>query len=194
MEIDVRTVGVKQLTRNLSRIQRRQIPYSTAVALTRTAQDIQRAEKAQMVKKLDRPTRNTVNSVRIKSATKTNLTARVFLLPWASEYLRWQIFGGIRPVKTAVPTSNARLNSYGNIPGRKTGLVKRKNQFAVKGVGVFKRVGRGKQRKAVLEYAMVKNPQYGKRWDFYRIADGVAANRFPKQFKKALDKALATAR
>jgi hypothetical protein len=136
-----------------------------------------------------RPTPQTVNSVRIKPATKYKLTAKVFLLPWSAEYLQYQIYGGTRHVRTAVPTKNARLNKYGNIPGRKTGLVKRQNQFITK-TGVFRTV----RKKAVLEYAFIENPKYDKRWQFHKIAKGVAANRFPKQFSKALKLALRTAR
>ena len=139
MRIDIRDnfTEVKKLLAN----HQKQVAFATAVALTKTAQDIQTAEKRAMQEVFDRPTRYTLNSVYIKPATKQSLTAIVWLkddtskgTP-AAKYLLPQIEGGARVPKRfevalqragvlapgwfAVPGSGARLNQYGNMsPGQ----------------------------------------------------------------------------
>ena len=55
ISIDVRA-DIKGAVKYLNRVQRKQVPFATALALTRTAQDVAKAETAQISKKLDRPT------------------------------------------------------------------------------------------------------------------------------------------
>ena len=151
-----------------------------------------------MQTKLKRPTPQTVKAVRVKYSNKRNLSGKVFLLDWAAAYLKYQIKGGTRVTTTAVPTKNARLNKYGNIPGRRKGLVKRKTEFiaTIKGTaGVYRRVGGKRNRQVKLIHAFIKNPSYpAGRWPFYRIAKGVVDNKFKRNFTKALSQALRTAR
>lgn len=108
--------------------------YACAVALTRTAQDVRTALRNEMLRVFDRPTRFTLNSLYLKSATKVDLTARVWLKDaygTKANYLMPQIEGGGRPQKRfeellrqrglmadnerAVPGQGARLDAYGNM-------------------------------------------------------------------------------
>lgn len=114
-----------------------QIPYATARALTRTAQGAQQAIRAEMMVQFDRPTPYTLNSTYVKSATKIDLVARVWIkddtskgTP-ASKYIGPQVFGGERHLKrferalqargllppgtVAVPGSAVTLDQYGNV-------------------------------------------------------------------------------
>ncbi|MGJ9420453.1 hypothetical protein ACHAC9_22255 [Massilia sp. CMS3.1] len=116
----------------------RQGEYAAAVALTRTAQDVQPAIKQEMRRAFDRPTNYTLNSTFLKRATRDNLEARVWLkdnpsgkgTP-ADRYLAPQIFGGERRQKgmerllqsarlmpagyVAVPAVGAQLDANGNV-------------------------------------------------------------------------------
>jgi len=116
----------------------RQGEYAAAVALTRTAQDVQPAIKKEMTRAFDRPTNYTLNSTFLKRATRDNLEARVWLkdnpsgkgTP-ADRYLAPQIFGGERRQKgmerllqaarlmpagwVAVPAVGAQLDANGNV-------------------------------------------------------------------------------
>lgn len=137
LTIDVRA-DVAALTRSLNDVQRKQIPFATALALTRTAFSARDDVKAEMARVFDRPTPFTLNSVFAKPATKDKLEYRVFLRDEAfkgtapAEYLQPQIEGGSRTPKRferaiqrggilsrgrlAVPGKRARLNAYGNQP------------------------------------------------------------------------------
>lgn len=115
-----------------------QIPFATALAMTRTAQDVRNAEKAAMPAQLDRPTRFTLNSLYVRGATKQRLKAEVWLKDTgdtaARQYLRSQIHGGTRPMKrferalqgaglmpqgwVAVPGKRVPLDAFGNVPGK----------------------------------------------------------------------------
>ncbi|QBQ98179.1 hypothetical protein [Paraburkholderia pallida] len=114
-----------------------QIPYATARALTKTAQLAQQAIRAEMEARFDRPTPYTLNSTYVKSATKTDLVARVWIkddtskgTP-ASKYIGPEVYGGERSMKrferalqargllppgmVAVPGKAATLDQYGNV-------------------------------------------------------------------------------
>lgn len=115
---------------------RSQIPYAIAVALTKTAQSILKAEQGEMRRALDRPTPFTLNSLRVLPATKRSLSAEVLLKdyikdPQFKHYLEPQVHGGGRPQKAferrlaqrgllpsgwfALPGKGAKLNAYGNM-------------------------------------------------------------------------------
>jgi hypothetical protein len=111
---------------------------AAAIALTRTAQDVQAAIKAEMPSAFDRPTRYAINGMFLKRATKTSLEARVWVkdnpsgkgTP-ADRFLAPQIFGGNRGLKGierllqangmmpqgwfAVPGDGATLDANGNV-------------------------------------------------------------------------------
>ena len=114
-----------------------QIRFTTALALTRTAQDVKKAEEEEMADVFDRPTRYTMTSVFMRPATKANLTAEVWLKDFAAkatpaaQFLLPQIVGGSRRMKRferalqavgamppghrVVPGSAAKLDANGNM-------------------------------------------------------------------------------
>lgn len=115
----------------------KQMRFSAAKALTQTAQKAQGAIKAEMQKVFDRPTSYTLNSTRIKPATKDKLEAFVWIKDDAgkgtpaAKYLQPQIVGGSRVLKrfeqalqakglmprgtVAVPGAGADLDAHGNV-------------------------------------------------------------------------------
>jgi hypothetical protein len=120
------------------------VPFVTAFALTKTAQDIKDEAIVLMAKEFDRPTRFTLNALQVKPATKRDLTAIVsfkegFGSVPAWRYLGPQVEGGLRSHKSfelrliragimrsnefAVPGGGAQLDGSGNIPGGKIELM-----------------------------------------------------------------------
>lgn len=133
MRVDVR-VNVREVLRELERVKRDQIPYATALALTRTALEVKAQEVREMKRVFDRPTSFTLNSVYVRGANKKTLTAYVglkYLDRLDESYLDPQIIGGPRRLKRfevllqargilrkgyyAVPASGARLDRFGNV-------------------------------------------------------------------------------
>jgi len=115
----------------------KQIPFATAMALTRTAQDVKRAEIATMKQVFDRPTRYVLDALYVQPASKATLTAQVgfkdTFFTRAGSTDAWTILGphiegGGRKMKKSeihifgnyyVPTKYAAsyLDSHGNLPG-----------------------------------------------------------------------------
>lgn len=128
------------LNRKLTAIERRNLPFATAQALNRTAEQAQKAA-TDGLKVFDRPTPFTLKSVFIRRVTKaqykTGLFAEVFLRDEAFKgtapvkYLEPEVKGGSRRVKRferalraegimgpnewAVPSRALKLNQYGNV-------------------------------------------------------------------------------
>jgi hypothetical protein len=117
----------------------KQVRFSTAVALTKTAKLAETEVKAEMVRVFDRPTRWAINATRVVPATKQRLVAQVWLkdrrgLPQGkdSNFLFPQVFGGPRGRKAyetrlmqvgwlrsnefTVPAKDLALDGNGNVP------------------------------------------------------------------------------
>lgn len=75
----VSSKGLEQALANLTDLERRQLPFATALALTRTAQVVAQDIRAEMSAVFDRPTPATLNSLFIEPATKQKLEARVWI-------------------------------------------------------------------------------------------------------------------
>lgn len=230
--------GVEQAKAELARYEK-QIPFATALGLTRTAEIAKRAIEDEMRNVFDRPTRWTLNSLRLFPAKKDNLQARVWMKNEADKSVpatRWlnpQIEGGARQDKRVekllrdrgilpagkyvVPGRDAKLNSFGNL-GRGqiqkllSGLgaqfdkyqnstdsarsAANKRAFFVLGrgdnaVGIAQRTGK---RSVKLILAFVSRPRYSQRLDFYGVGERVVTENLNREFAKALQQALATAR
>lgn len=135
--IKITAYGLTDQLAELTDLAQRQIPFATALALTRTAQDVKAALEAEMPKVFDRPTRWTLNSLRLIPARKDRLLARVWIKDEAdkaapaTKWLAPEVYGGSRPDKRSeamlrargilpagmavVPGTGADLDQYGNI-------------------------------------------------------------------------------
>lgn len=105
--------------RGLSALEKKQVPFATAMALTSLAKIAQAAEKKALPQVFDRPTPFTVNSIGVKGARKSSLEATVFVKDIAAAYLAPFEFGGphklIGSGRTWLnPKDKALLNQYGN--------------------------------------------------------------------------------
>ena len=111
--------------------------FASVIAMTRTAQAVKAAERKEMAKAFDRPTRYTLNALYMRRATKAVPEARVGFMDFpgkgtpAWRYLGPEIEGGARRYKRferslaaagllphglyAVPGDGADLDAYGNM-------------------------------------------------------------------------------
>lgn len=128
-------------TRALKRLDlaKDQVPFATALALTRTAQRAKEGLKREIARSFDRPRSFTLNAMVVKRATKQNLNAEVkvkdnaFSGRSAVNWFNPEVYGGGRHYKGfelllqrngkmpsgwyAIPARNAPLDQYGNISG-----------------------------------------------------------------------------
>ncbi|HEY4774076.1 MAG TPA: hypothetical protein VIH40_04585 [Xanthobacteraceae bacterium] len=130
--------SIDDFVRRIDFHERDNVPFVTAYALTKTAQDIKAAEVEVMAAVFDRPTRFTLNSLFVDPATKRRLTAHVrfkegFGAVPAWRYLGPQIEGGGRAKKSheraleragilrageyVVPGRGVALDAHGNMRG-----------------------------------------------------------------------------
>jgi hypothetical protein len=217
MQISVKS-DVDKALKSMSRLHKKQMPFAAALGLSMTAKKVAKVEQRMMVRKLDRPTPFTVKGVRWERADKKDfatgrLHSRVYLMPTQAEYLRFQIEGGTRTPKgqaIAVPTSNVKLNRYGNLAGgqgRIKRLLAKKNTFqgTINGVaGVWQRPKRGKRSRGgsgtigqsglKLLVAYESSAQYQPRFDFYGIAQRSVRTSVGKEMDKAIARALRSAK
>jgi hypothetical protein len=104
MEISVKA-DIKTATRHLTRIQRKQIPFATSLALNDTAFDGMHHARKMAKRLLHKPIGYTIKGIRYSKSTKRKLKATVFVNEWPdkgtaqAKYLMPQITGGARAAK-----------------------------------------------------------------------------------------------
>jgi len=183
-----------------------QIPFATSLALNKAADVVVNDITQGIRTNLDKPTRFTELAFKTQSgrfkgirATKKNLVARIIPGEAQSTYLKYQVHGGSRRAnrsKIAVPTRNVKLNKFGNVPGRRSGLIKNPNQFAgeIKGIdGIWERYGK-KKRAIRLLHGFSHSVRYEKRMPLYKISRDSFAKNFRKIFIESLNYAMKTAK
>lgn len=127
------TADIKRAIRRLDDLQRKHVPFATALALNKTGQAVKSALQAEMDVAFDRPTPNTKSALYLSPASKSRLRARVWMKDKQARYLSTQVRGGKRPAKGfeallrrtrrlpegwyAVPSKYVKLDGYGNVPG-----------------------------------------------------------------------------
>ena len=182
MRVSVKS-NIKEFSRDLKRFKNIDVPKITYITLNETAKRTKQLEQTAMKKYLDRPKPQTINSIYVQFAKKNYPIARITFRDWAQEFIHRNIVGGIRKVtNTAVPTINARLNQFGNIPGRKSGVVKA-NQFraTIDGIyGVWQKTKNGVK----IIHRFETNPNYKSIFPFYRVANKAVKYVMPVKFEK----------
>lgn len=189
--------NIKDVTKDFTKMQKKQIPFATSIAINNTLFGLRKEMSKQLDKKLDRPTPFTKRGFLVDKSKKTKLVGTLFLKDVVADYLQYQVDGGIRSNNKLIPVpnvQNAKLNKYGNIIGKKTGLVKKKTQFfgTINGTkGVWDRT---KNDGLKLIIGLQRNVSYEPKFPFYVIADKYSKNTFNKNLIKSLNKALKTAK
>ena len=148
MRIDVRS-NIKDATKWLTNIEKKQVPFATMLALNWTKDRCQDGVKTEMLRKLHKPTPFTMNlffNGAVTRATKTRSVATVEVKNVQADYLYSLFYGGTETDNHIVPGQQAKLNQYGNLPRRAS---KAKGTFTIKSNGLpitLKRTGRGKNK------------------------------------------------
>lgn len=199
MQIKVKD-NSKQLAKKLTAMQKKQLPFATAQAINNTLFGLRKEMAKQTVKKLDRPVPFTQRGFLVTKAKKTNLVGVLRIKPEVESYLQYQIDGGVRkPSSKKVPvpiTKNKRLNKYGNIAGKRGGLVKGSKEFIATiggATGVWKENRKGQPPTLLIKFH--DSVKYSKKpFDFYKIGRGYINGTYNRQLTKSLAKALRTAK
>ena len=195
MQINVKS-NIKDITKFTTTVQKKQIPFATSVAINNTLFDLKKEMAKQMDKKLDRPTPFTKRGFFINKAKKNLLVGVLLMKDIVANYMQYQIEGGTRTTGKRIPVPyqpNARLNKFGNIIGKKTGLIKKNTQFIgnLGGTeGVYERTKQGVK----LIIGFERSVNYRPRFPFYIIAEKFSGAVFDKKFAKAFERALKSAK
>jgi hypothetical protein len=186
----------RRATRMMTDLERRQLPFALARALNNTAKAAQLDVQRELPRAFDKPTPFTQRGIAIKTASRGELEAEVFVRPIQAEYLGLQERGGTRePKGQALVTPVAvRLNQYGNIPNRGLRRAKARKQVfvgQVRGVGGF-----WERTKSGLKLlARFDGPKRVARNEWFMPTVTATVRReFPRQFPQAMRDALRTAR
>ena len=138
MKISIDIKGLKELQSGLKDFSDRRMKAVVATALTRTAKAVKEDWGGRLGREVDRPTPLTMNAVRMKGATASDLQVEIMLKDKGlqrglapSQYLQPQVYGGGRLLKrfedalvksgampqgyVTVPGKHATLDGYGNI-------------------------------------------------------------------------------
>lgn len=198
MELSVKADLAKAMG-YLNIVEREQIPFVTALALTTAAKRAQSRITDDLEVIFDRPRPFTEKAIGVIAAKKGPAPqAKVFLKRIQAGYLGLNISGGRRtPTKRAivVPGPAIRRNKFGNMPRNAIKrLLARSDTFSgtVGGVpGIWRRLKRGGLR---LEVRYVDHADYKPRFVFAPRVVRIVQQEFPKQFPKAMARAVATRR
>lgn len=145
MQINIKS-NITQFTKGLNILQKKKVPYILSKSINDTLEGAKLNNTLKMHRILDRPRPQTTKAMFIIKSKVTTLTGILAYKDFANQYMKHLVEGGIRFKKNnPVPIIGAaRLNKYGNITGKRSGLIKKKSQFIgeVKGVlGVWERYG-----------------------------------------------------
>ena len=220
MQVSVKS-DIKKLTKALSTIQRKQIPFATSKALNATAFDARKSVQAALDVQLDKPTPYTKRGVQVEKSTKKNLVAQVGFRSrkfgkgqgsiTQAEYMQRQIAGGTRlPKGQAIPVpvpKNMKPNKFGNIPrGKIDRLLADKDKYfsgvpkgRSSGAGIWQRMPANSKRKKQggkirMVIAYEPKAQYQPRFRFKSVVEKSVKQNFGIRFNSAMKQALASAR
>lgn len=194
-------LDVEDVTKFLTKLEKRQVPFATS----RSLNDVAWAARQKLIRETPKHLRNpnpfTLRAFRVDQSTKRRLISRVFIAAKQWRYLRWQILGGTRRGPFITNPVNEPLNKYGNIKGlfRKKPRWQRgepagKQGTFVKTIGDTLGVWSRTKGKLVLLVAAIKSATYRKRLPFKKIARREVEMKFTGRFKKRIIEAIKTAK
>jgi len=210
MQISV-TSNASAVAKAMDGLGRNQFPFAMSMALNDVARQ---AGSKTLKEKADDVFEGgavpyTKSGFRYKKSNKRNLTAEVFVERGRADYMRLQIYGGIRTPKDKkilIPTQHTRLNRYGNITrGTYSKIINDRSKYfsgIPKGLsgdqnrGIWERYGRatrsgGQRIRKVANFRDRAN--YQALFPFRKTVEGVVfarrtgfADRFQVRLKEAL--------
>ena len=189
IKIDIKS-NAKEVNKKLNLFQKKHLPFIVSDSINEVGVKAVNAMRSQLAKKLDRPKPFTVKGVNLFKAKPSDLSALIFIPDIQAKYLEKQIEGGVRLPennKIPVPVDKAKLDNYGNIRGRRTGLVKGNKEFIanIKGIdGVWRRVGGKRNPSLKLRIALENRVFYRKKIEFFKTVASVVKNNIDKILDK----------
>lgn len=200
MRLSVDVEGDRKLIKNLDKIQRRQLPFATSVAINAMEKPVRRelTRHTRAVFDRPRPYMTGRGAYWWNRAQKRNLTATIKPSDAIADVVAAQTFGGNIRRGGVVPLDNTsvRLNRYGDTL-RTTQLrtwSRRKDTFwrRVSGsLGLFGRDPAGGLR--LLFWVPRGDSQYDARFDYFGTIERTVRANYQREFQKGLRKALRTA-
>lgn len=120
--------NASDIAKSLDKFGKQRTKWIIKDTIDNTLKDLHAASKRLAQRQLDKPRKQTVNSFRIKKSKVSDLEGRVFVLPWAANFLFRLVHGGnevarrdgLLPVPVALKT-----NAQGNIAGLRTGRLRK---------------------------------------------------------------------
>ncbi len=188
--------NIKEFTRDLTAIQKQQIPFAASRAINDTAVQAQ----DEVVSTIPRVFNNLKKwwlkqqptGIKVKFSNKANLHAAVHT---SAYFAKIQEEGGVkqprRAKNLAVPTEKVPKR-YRTSHGARELMDAQKNVFRTP-KGVFKRTGK-KRYPIVLLWSFAPSAKVRPRFGFYDTCKAVVMRRFETNFKMRLSQALATAK
>lgn len=203
IKVDIETAATRF---DLNKLQKEQIPFATALALTRTAQDAQRFIKDDMPRRFTIRRKFVLKGVKIVPAKKRDIinfglaSSEVF----SKDRFMWiHEPGGVKKAPSgkkhlAIPSPLIRTSKNRVVPKSRyvAKVLQNKKKFFIdmdrkNRPAVFKRVTKNKTKVAFWLRPQVKIKP---RWNFGKTAARAVRLKFVKNFNAAMRKALATAR
>lgn len=191
-------VNIPDVQDRLTRMARKQVPFATALALTWTAKDAQKAVIDELPKRFTIRSPWIERGIRIRKATKHKPEATVFS---RDPFMRLQEEGGTkRPsgktfaIPAQIRKSKAQRITKAKRPAR---VLKQKSTYIAplkgKNAGIFRKVG--KKGRPKLLYVLRSGPQRVEpRLGMRETVERTVQKRWQKNFGKALARAIATQR
>ncbi len=194
--------NAKQVNKALTSLAYKQLPFATAVALTKTAAQSARIAKEDMGHRFQLRNKWTQKGVQIERAEKRdwpNIQAAVGIdrkRAYIADHEEGRIRRGQRGHRLAVPSSNVRRTKTGKIPKAKTvRAIREKGGFIPKGSRtVFIRRGRGRKRRMLPLHYLGPSIRIKRGLGFVRVVTQEVQRRYHRTFKRELDKAVASAK
>jgi hypothetical protein len=205
--IDLNIRGdLRKLERAFAGVAEKQLRFAWSQAINNVAKEVQKAERENMTKVLDKPTPFTLSGVSVRLSTKASLTATVYVKDKTASYLAPYEVGGLNKLnsKALLKPIDQKVNQYGNLPrtavkrlaAKKNvfvGKVKTKNGV-VDGVWQRSKAQRGKQAGLKLLVKFDNAHVVKQHLDYRGVARRIVSARLKVEFAAAMQKAIATAR
>ncbi len=200
--------GINQLIRGLDEANKKLVLRAASDALTTTAFNA-RTELIDTAKReFDRPNKFTLGGFLVKKASfkKRPIESEVLIKDQQAQYLVFQVFGGVRRAGDYAATKqgvllgvNQKLNKFGNFPQGPIRYlaIKTKFDFIIGPSegrqrlppGVYKRRGRGKNRRLIFQAAFRDAARYKPdTLPFFEVIDKTFNKDFDNLFSKNFDK------
>lgn len=185
------TFDVKPFARWLDREIAKQIPFATALALTRTAKIAQSVVRAELPQHFRIRTGFVAKGIRIRSATKSRLFAEVGS---KDRFMKAQALGGTKIAQegahVAIPIGARKTPDSVTRKGKwPTRMLTKKRHFVAplpSGVdGVWRRKGPKKRPRLILQYILAKEAKIKKRWPLFETVERVVAAVWQREALKA---------